>query len=120
MYRVPARCRIKIENGIVSGNGCKEASFAVSETTCPMRSVCSTVATTFKDYPVLPVRTDGEIPKDKIDELMKQINAVVVSENCIEGTWCSKAYAARTSTSSQRQAFIENGAQSGRENAMRL
>ena len=68
----PRGCRIKIENGIVSGNGCKRGeAFAVSETTCPMRSVCSTVATTFKDYPVLPVRTDGEIPKDKIDEHMK-------------------------------------------------
>ena len=88
----PRGCRIKIENGIVSGNGCKRGeAFAVSETTCPMRSVCSTVATTFADYPVLPVRT-----------------------------WCSKAYAARTSTSSQRQAFIENGAQSGRETALRL
>lgn len=63
----------------------KRRGFAVSETTCPMRSVCSTVATTFKDYPVLPVRTDGEIPKDKIDELMKQINAVVVSEKLHRG-----------------------------------
>lgn len=82
----PRGCRINIENGVVSGNGCKRGeAFAVSETTCPMRSVCSTVATTFKDYPVLPVRTDGEIPKDKIDELMKQINAVVVSEKLHRG-----------------------------------
>mgnify|MGYP003444004865 FL=1 len=82
----PRGCRINVENGVVTGNGCKRGeAFAISETTCPMRSVCSTVATAFKDYPVLPVRTDGEIPKDKIGELMRQINAVVVEEKLKRG-----------------------------------
>ena len=66
----PRGCRINVENGVVSGNGCKRGeAFALSEMTCPMRTVCSTVATTFEDYPVLPVRTNGEIPKDKIQEI---------------------------------------------------
>lgn len=82
----PRGCRIKVENGIVSGNGCKRGeAFAISETTCPMRSVCSTVATTFKDYPVLPVRTDGEIPKAKIADLMKEINGIVVDKKLKRG-----------------------------------
>ena len=82
----PRGCRIKIENGVVSGSGWKRGeAFAISETSCPMRSVCSTVATSFADYPVLPVRTDGEIPKDKIGELMRQINAVVVEKKLKRG-----------------------------------
>lgn len=82
----PRGCRIKIENGVVSGNGCKRGeAFAISETSCPMRSVCSTVATSFADYPVLPVRTDGEIPKAKIADLMKEINAITVDKKVKRG-----------------------------------
>jgi len=50
-----------------------------------MRSVCSTVVTSFKDYPVIPVRTDGEIPKAKIADLMKEINAIVVDKKVKRG-----------------------------------
>lgn len=82
----PRGCRINVENGVVSGNSCKRGeAFALSEMTCPMRTVCSTVATTFEDYPVLPVRTNGEIPKDKIQDLMKEINAVVVDKKTKRG-----------------------------------
>lgn len=82
----PRGCRINVENDVVTGNGCKRGeAFAISETTCPMRSVCSTVATAFKDYPVLPVRTDGEIPKAKIADLMKEINAIVVDKKVKRG-----------------------------------
>lgn len=82
----PRGCRINVENGVVSGNGCKRGeAFALSEMTCPMRTVCSTVATTFEDYPVLPVRTNGEILKDKIQDLMKEINAVVVDKKIKRG-----------------------------------
>ena len=82
----PRGCRINVSDGVVSGNACKRGeAFALSESTCPMRSVCSTVATTFKDYPVLPVRTDGEIPKAKIADLMKEINAIVVDKKVKRG-----------------------------------
>lgn len=82
----PRGCRINVENDVVTGNGCKRGeAFAISETTCPMRSVCSTVATAFKDYPVLPVRTDGEIPKAKIADLMKEINAITVDKKVKRG-----------------------------------
>lgn len=82
----PRGCRINVENGVVSGNSCKRGeAFALSEMTCPMRTVCSTVATTFEDYPVLSVRTNGEIPKDKIQDLMKEINAVVVDKKIKRG-----------------------------------
>lgn len=82
----PKGCRMTVENGVVTGNTCKKGeAFAKSEATCPMRTVCSTVATSFADMPVLPVRTDGEIPKSKIGELMKLIDTVKVTQKLRRG-----------------------------------
>lgn len=82
----PRGCRITVNDGKVSGNGCKRGeSFALAETSCPMRTVCSTVATVFESMPVLPVRTDGEIPKSQIFELMQLINAVVLDKKVKKG-----------------------------------
>ena len=64
----------------VTGNSCKRgASFAVSEMTEPKRTVCTTVRTVFKDAPVIPVRVSAEIPKDRIFDVMREINAVTLS-----------------------------------------
>lgn len=77
----PRGCRINVDNGIVSGNRCKRGeTFALAETSCPMRTVCSTVATVFETMPVLPVRTDGEIPKAQIFKLMQLINGIVIDK----------------------------------------
>lgn len=63
----------------VSGNSCKRGeAFAVSEMTDPKRTICSTVRTVFEDAPVLPVRVSSDIPKDKIFDVMSEINKVVV------------------------------------------
>ena len=70
----------------VSGNSCKRgAEFAVSEMTEPKRTICTTVRTAFPDVPVLPVRVSKEIPKDKIFDVMAQINKVTVKERVIRG-----------------------------------
>lgn len=83
----PRGCRINIdENGVVTGNTCKKGeAFARSELTCPMRTVCSTVATAFESLPVLPVRTDGEIPKAKITEFMAAVNRITVKDKVKRG-----------------------------------
>ncbi len=82
----PRGCHMKVENGVVTGNTCKKGeTFAIAEMTCPMRTVCSTVATSFESMPVLPVRTAGEIPKDKIDELMKFITNIKVTKKIKRG-----------------------------------
>lgn len=80
----PKGCTMKIEEKdgeiSVTGNSCKRgASFAVSEMTEPKRTVCSTVRTVFKDAPVIPVRVSAEIPKDRIFDVMREINAVTLS-----------------------------------------
>lgn len=64
----------------VVGNFCKRGEeFAGAELTNPMRTICSTVRTTFAEAPVLPCRVSADIPKSEIWNVMKEINKVVVS-----------------------------------------
>lgn len=71
----PNGCRLNVENDngeiTVTGAKCKRGeAFAKTELTHPTRSVTSSVRTTVENYPVVSVRTDGEIPKSKIFELI--------------------------------------------------
>ncbi len=86
----PRSCKLQVEQDIggvtVTGNGCKRgAAFAESEMTDPKRTVCSTVATVFPEAPVLPVRVSDEIPKDRIFDVMREINRMVVSSRVGRG-----------------------------------
>ena len=47
--------------------------------TAPVRTVTSMVRLAGGDQKVVPVKTQAEIPKGKIDECMKEIRATVVS-----------------------------------------
>lgn len=81
----PRGCTMHIdgegENITVTGNTCKRgAQFAISEMTKPMRTICTTVRTSFPEVPVLPVRVSEEIPKDKIFDVMQEINKTVLSK----------------------------------------
>lgn len=81
----PRGCTLQVEGAgeafQVTGNGCKRgADFARSESTAPMRTLCTTVRTAFPDVPVLPVRVSAEIPKEKIFPVMEAINAVTVDQ----------------------------------------
>ncbi|MGN0571558.1 MAG: DUF1667 domain-containing protein [Candidatus Fimenecus sp.] len=80
----PKGCTMQITESdgeiTVTGNSCKRGEqFAVSEMTAPKRTICTTVRTAFKDVPVLPVRVSAEIPKDRIFDVMHEINQVCVS-----------------------------------------
>ena len=64
----PNSCRLTVtkkEGEVeVSGAKCKRGvNFAKEELTCPMRTVTSSVRTTVKGYPVVSVKTDGEVEK---------------------------------------------------------
>jgi len=81
----PIGCRVSVEvadNGYVfSGNKCvRGAEFAKTEMTSPVRSLTTTVRTAFPEMPVLPVRTNGEVPKEKIKEIMRELSKVVVTQ----------------------------------------
>lgn len=63
----------------VTGNKCARGlPFAIKELKSPERSVTTTVKTVFPELPVCPVRTDGEIPKNKIFDLIKIANSIVI------------------------------------------
>jgi len=80
----PAGCKLQAEltpdGGVnVTGNTCKRGvDFALAELTNPTRTLCSTVRARGGPAPMLPVRTDREIPKGKIPEVMALLAGIVV------------------------------------------
>jgi len=79
----PNGCSLRIDESTleVTGNTCKRGeSFAKNELTHPMRTISTTVKTSFKNHPVLPVRVSGDIPKDRIFDCMKEINKQIVTK----------------------------------------
>ena len=81
----PTGCHLKITGVMpeiyVEGNKCtKGREFAEHEMSNPTRTLTTTVRTNFPDVPVISVRTDGEIPKDKMMDAMQELCDVVVTE----------------------------------------
>lgn len=86
----PRGCRLTVEEKdgeyIVTGNTCPRGkAFAISEMTAPKRTICSTVKTVFAGCPVLPVRVSDDIPKEKIFDVMREINAITLRERIGRG-----------------------------------
>ena len=86
----PRGCRLTIDEKdgeyIVTGNTCPRGKeFAISEMTAPKRTICSTVKTVFSGVPVLPVRVSDDIPREKIFDVMREINAVTLKERIGRG-----------------------------------
>lgn len=85
----PNSCALQIDEvtGRITGNKCARGlQFAQEEMTNPKRSVTTTVKTTVKGYPVVSVKTTGEIPKSLISTLMFHINRMVISEELPSGS----------------------------------
>lgn len=87
----PNGCRLIVEKNdgeiSVTGAKCKRGeAFAKTELTCPTRSVTSSVKTTLKEYPVVSVRTDGEIPKEKIFDLIAVLAKFTLDKKVPIGT----------------------------------
>ena len=81
----PNGCRIQCEqtgNGFLfSGQKCKRGeSYTAAELTHPMRSLTTSVKTVFADSPVVSVRTDGEVEKNKLSELATALGQIVVTD----------------------------------------
>lgn len=72
----PNSCHLSVEERdgaiTVAGNTCpKGEEFAKAELTHPVRTLTTTVKTAFADFPYLPVRTAGVIPRESIPAVMK-------------------------------------------------
>lgn len=81
----PNGCRIQCTPSsggyVFSGNKCpRGAEYAKTELMRPMRTLTTSVRTAFPDSPVVSVRTDGEIDKSKIREVIAALGAVTVTE----------------------------------------
>lgn len=83
----PVGCHMQIvedkesETGYqVTGAGCKRGPiYGVKELSNPTRLLTSTVKIKGGILPRVPVRTDNEIPKDKIFEVMEIINKIEIN-----------------------------------------
>ena len=81
----PNGCRIRCEatpDGVqCTGQACKRGeAYARAELTRPMRTLTTSVKTAFADSPVVSVRTDGEIEKAKMQDVVKALADVVVRQ----------------------------------------
>ncbi len=80
----PLGCPIEvvIENGevvSVTGNTCKRGdAYARSEVTNPERSLTTSVKIEGGVHPVVPVKSSGPVPKGKMFDCMKEINAASI------------------------------------------
>lgn len=76
----PLGCRIKVqvegkEVKQVEGEGCKKGvKYAQQEVTFPGRILTTTVSTDSPEMPLLPVRSNKALPKEKLIECMKHIS----------------------------------------------
>ena len=89
--RCPRECQItvEVENNeavSVSGNGCMRGeSYARNEVKDPRRVVTTTVVVEDGTDPVVPVKTNGDIPKGKMQECVEQLKHVIVKAPILTG-----------------------------------
>lgn len=70
----------------VGGNMCpKGVKFARDEIIDPVRTFTGTAATSFKDHPVEPVRTAGDVKIKEIARLAEYVNSLVLDRRYSPG-----------------------------------
>lgn len=77
----PVGCHLLVEEGTlkVSGNGCiRGETYGKKEMTNPVRHITSTMGVVNGVAPVVSVKTSKEIPKNKIFDVMDEINHSMV------------------------------------------
>lgn len=76
----PRGCHLEVDENLnVTGNYCKRGeTYARNELTSPKRKVTSTIEVIGGNVKRVSVITENEIPKDKIFEVMREIQKTVV------------------------------------------
>ncbi len=79
----PKGCLVTLDTenpeSTIKGFGCPQGrEYAIGELTHPMRTISSTVEIKGGLHPRIPVKTNGNIPKEKIFEVMDEINKISV------------------------------------------
>ena len=76
----PKGCHLTVDDELnVTGNTCpRGVTYGKQEVTDPRRYLTSTVRLDSKNYRRLPVISSGDLPKDKVSEVVKYLDTVVV------------------------------------------
>lgn len=76
--KCPRGCELNVNKDIVTGNLCpRGVDYAKEETTNPKRIVTSLVKVCNK---VIPVKTDIEVPKKLINEILEEISKLKIKK----------------------------------------
>jgi len=81
----PVGCRVSInyinKELVISGNKClKGYDFAKAEIEAPVRSFSTTVRTVFSEHPVLPVKINRDVPKEKIMDIIRELSGIIITD----------------------------------------
>ena len=76
----PRGCRLKVDDNMeVTGNSCPRGKiYAINELTHPTRTITSSIRVNNRPYTLVSVKTDIPIPKDKMFDVMKEIDKLEV------------------------------------------
>lgn len=80
----PRGCTLTIDDKQnVTGNFCPRGKqYAISEVTNPTRSITSSIRVNNRPHCLVSVKTNGQVPKGKIFEVMEEINKLSISVPC--------------------------------------
>ena len=83
----PRGCRLKVDDNMeVTGNACPRGKiYAINELTHPTRTITSSIRVTNRPYTLVSVKTDKPIPKDKLFDVMKEIDKLTVEAPTLIG-----------------------------------
>ena len=81
--RCPKGCLVTLDTdnpeGTIKGFSCPNGrEYAINELTHPMRTISSTVEIRGGIHPRIPVKTNGDIPKEKIMDCVRQLKALEI------------------------------------------
>ena len=76
----PRGCRLKVDDNMeVTGNACPRGKiYAINELTNPTRTITSSIRVSNRPQTLVSVKTDKPIPKDKMFDVMKEIDKLSV------------------------------------------
>ena len=76
----PRGCRLKVDDNMnVTGNSCPRGEkYAINELTNPTRTITSSIRVSNRPYTLVSVKTDKPVPKDKMFDVMKEIDKLSI------------------------------------------
>jgi len=76
----PRGCRLQVDDDMnVTGNFCPRGkTYAISELTNPVRVVTTSIRVTNRPHTLVSVKTTNPIPKQKIFDVMREIDKITV------------------------------------------